>query len=220
MSFTSEPLLHLSPPPPHHTLVHSHHLSVCCCSYRPPCFIPSLFLSVAGCCVVVPLMSGSSSLLSSVFLRRPSSAPCFLQVLPLAVSVSIVTYLPLPSIASCSAVSALLFVLCQDERVWRQLCRTRWSRLQHARSLLTALEWSTLYGEEERELNGQEEEHSTGGRKDRDSGTAEGCLSALSWKERYVAAEVDLCRSYITLPEVMKTRWAFRFLPNVFFDHR
>ena len=35
--------------------------------------------------------------------------------------------------------------------------------------------------------------------------------SAAGWKARYIACEVDLCRSFLTLPELLGHRWRFRF---------
>ena len=196
---------------------------------------------------VMTSSSVSSFSSSAMLLRRPPSSPRinFLLILPLAVSVSVVTYLPLPSVASCSAVNALLFALCQDDRVWRQLCSSRWRPLQHARTaLLTSSEWTALYGDDEdgeaeeeteagssgssgsergkrrgqRSVSGGEEAPKPGNKQRLDdSGSS---LLAVSWKERYISAELDLCRSYMTLSEVTEARWAFRFLPNVFFDDR
>ena len=161
----------------------------------------------------------------------------FLHVVPLAVSTSILTFLPLPSIASCSAVSALLFVLCQDDRVWRQLCAGRWRHFQHARSLLSKQEWTALYGDDEKESDGGKEPggdeagRSDSGRSggggtsgaggaDSSPDTAGSAAesSPQSWKERYIGCEVDVCRSYISMDEVTRARWAFRFL-NVFFNN-
>ena len=185
-----------------------------------------------------------SSPSTASFVSRPSTSCArvdFLRVLPLAVSVSIVAYLPLPSLASCTAVNALCFVLCQHDRVWKALCAARWRPLQHARTLLTQAEWTALYGEEdeEREEGRSEEEDgersadtarsatpgpvampgacSTGGAKD--APVVDSATVASSWKERYIACEMDLCRSFISLEEVVCTKWAFRFLPNVFFDN-
>ena len=217
-------------------------------SYCPRAFI-------ARCCSPrVPLLSVwlAAMFPSSAAVSEPShtSSSCrgrldFLSVLPVAVCVSIATYLPLPSVASCTAVSALMFVVCQHDRVWRQQCAVRWRQLQHARTLLTEHEWTAMYGEDEEGESDEEEAgsaHSGGGGGSSSSthrpvatagvsGSAGGTATAsdnaasdsdspvLSWKERYIGCEMDLCRSYITMDEVTQARWAFKFLPHVFFNH-
>ena len=50
---------------------------------------------------------------------------------------------------------------------------------------------------------------------------SEADVADVSWKERYIRAEVDLCRQYITMEEVCSARFSFKFLPSLAFqDHQ
>ena len=197
--------------------------------------------------------SSSSSSSSSVSAQSPRIN--FVELLHFDLSLYILSFLPLSTLASCSSVCAVLFALTQDDRIWRPLCVRRWRGLQNRYELMSEEEWQRLGGAaddgQDEDENNTGEESKEGERKRRrrrkrcsskqaqrpcpssSSSSASSPWSSSSssssssspsspradgWKPRYIAAEMELCRAYLTLPELMSSRWQFRFHQAVFGD--
>ena len=136
-------------------------------------------------------------------------------MLPTTLLVSVLSFLPLSDVASASSICALLFVLAQDDRLWRAFCLRRWRPLlPYTRyRLLPHRDWAALEAgdaddEEKEERPLKEEKTSPLAAADDDGPTFP---QSGGWKGRYIAGEMDLCRSFLTLSELLSHRWRFRF---------
>ena len=165
----------------------------------------------------------SSSALSSS--SSASLVPTLVQ-LPNSLLVSVLSFLPLSDLTSSSSICALFFVLTQEDSLWREWCLRRWRHLQPYLKyrLLSNKEWATADGrelgesDEEKEPEKQPEvarlpvgERQTDEGEEDEEDEEPSILTEGGWKARYIACEMDLCRSLLTLPELLSHRWQFRF---------
>ena len=143
-------------------------------------------------------------------------------LLPNALLISTLSFLPLSDLTSSSSICALLFVLSQEDTLWRDHCLRRWRRLQPYLKyrLLSKRDWAIADGQDPDELEDKEEKQpklgpvrvSRGGKdEEEEEDEAPAVLTEGGWKARYIACELDLCRSLLTLPELLSHRWQFRF---------
>ena len=138
-----------------------------------------------------------------------------LLLLPNALVLSILSFLPLPSLTLSSSLSALFFVLTQDDRLWRPLCIRRWRSLLPylQQRLMSPREWAAAAGAEydsaaEEGVEASKAVTGSGGEVVDDGPVFP---QDGGWKLRYIACEMDLCRSFLSLSELLGHRWQFRF---------
>ena len=141
-----------------------------------------------------------------------------LLLLPNTLVVSVLSFLPISGVTTASSINALLFVLTQDDRLWRPLCLRKWKTLlpylKHR--LLAQEEWTKLDSKadvDEEEEQQKEEKQAEKVKPPQSREEDDGPVFAQDggWKVRYIAGEMDLCRSFISMSELLSHRWKFRF---------